>query len=319
MYQDLLSQVSFIVDMTGSYTHLIITSMSNQMLVFGFMGLIILVFAKYYFRMLKDTSNSLNTLKQLQAILEKATGKKDIKTATDRTEAQKMLRKMKNEASFISSVEKANMINWWEQINQNFTYEVGGDKIYTTTDFINSFLNFDNFITSSTSRGVLSAPSVLTGLGIIGTFLGLTIGVGSASAGLASPDISIARNAMSQLLEGAQLAFLTSLAGLSFALFMRLSFTSKSEKIRLKIEKFNKLLSTVAIPKDSGISGLAALNKIQENTQDLSNVEIVSALKNIMSNTQNHSAGDSQLSSLDKKLEQLSKDLQKLGELKNEG
>ena len=58
MDQDFMSQVSFIVEVTGSYTHLIITSMSNQMLVFGFMGLIILVFAKHYFRMLKDTSNS---------------------------------------------------------------------------------------------------------------------------------------------------------------------------------------------------------------------------------------------------------------------
>lgn len=161
------------------------------------------------------------------------------------------------------------MLNWWDQINQNFTYEENWHKVYTTTHFINSFLNFDKFITTYTSRGVISAPSVLTGLGIIGTFLGLSIGVGSASGGLASPDISFARNAMSQLLKGAQLAFLTSLAGLFFALVLRLSFTARSERIRVKIEGFNGLLSTVAIPNVSGISGLTALNNIQKNTEGI--------------------------------------------------
>ena len=75
---------------------------------------------------------------------------------------------------------------------------------------------------------------------------------------------------MSQLLEGAQLAFLTSLSGLFFALILRLSFTSRSERIRLKIEDFNQLLSSVAIPKDAGNSGLGALIAIQKNTDNLS-------------------------------------------------
>ena len=99
------------------------------------------------------------------------------------------------------------MLYFWSQINQSFTYEVNGKKVYTTVDFINSFLNLENFITASTSRGFVAAPLILTGLGIIGTFLGLAIGVGSTSSGLASPYISVARSAMSQLLEGAELAF----------------------------------------------------------------------------------------------------------------
>ncbi|NDG54240.1 MAG: hypothetical protein EBY39_14650 [Flavobacteriia bacterium] len=270
MDQDFMSQVSFIVDMTGSYTQLIITSMSNQMLVFGFTGLIILVFINYYFRMLKDTTRALKTLKKLRVILEKAIGRKSVVTVKEREEAQIKLRSMLKDSSFLKSVEESQMLNWWEQISQSFTYEVGGNKVYTSTDFINTFLNFDKFITAFTSRSVISAPSILTGLGIIGTFLGLSIGVGSASSGLASPDISVARNAMSQLLEGAQLAFLTSLTGLLFALIIRLSFTSRSERIRLKIEEFNHLLSSVAIPKDSGNSGLAALVAIQKNTDNLS-------------------------------------------------
>ena len=55
---------------------------------------------------------------------------------------------------------------------------------------------------------------LFTAIGVLGTFLGLTIGVSHASGGLASPDISVARQAMSDLLRGAELAFITSLAGL---------------------------------------------------------------------------------------------------------
>jgi hypothetical protein len=304
--------VVYFFDIVSIYVKSIVTSASSETLVFGFTGLITLVFINYYLRMRRDTSRALKLLKKLRVILESATGKKNIKSAQDRDEAQQNLRKTKDEQAFIKSVEKADMFSLWEQINQNFTYEVNGNKVYTTTDFINSFLSFDKFITNYTSRGVISAPSVLTGLGIIGTFLGLSIGVGSASSGLASPDIAIARNAMSQLLEGAQLAFLTSLSGLFFALIMRLSFTARSEKIRIKIEDFNNFLSAVAIPKDSGISGLAALNNIQKNTQGISNNEVLASLRNIVGNTKDLSSNDNRFSNLEQKIDKLSHDLRKL-------
>ena len=270
MEKEIFSQLSFFAEVMGSYLQRVVTSISSETLVFAFTGFITLVFVNYFVRMLRNTSSALKTLQTLREILEKAIGKKTVVTAKDREEAQIKLREMIKDPSFLKSVEESRMLNWWEQISQNFTYELNGNKVYTTTDFINTFLSFDKFITAFTSRSVISAPSILTGLGIIGTFLGLSIGVGSASSGLASPDISVARNAMSQLLEGAQLAFLTSLSGLFFALIIRLSFTSRSEQIRLKIEDFNQLLSSVAIPKDAGNSGLGALIAIQKNTDNLS-------------------------------------------------
>ena len=270
MEKEIFSQLSFFAEVMGSYLQRVVTSISSETLVFAFTGFITLVFVNYFVRMLRNTSSALKTLQTLREILEKAIGKKTVVTAKDREEAQIKLREMIKDPSFLKSVEESQMLNWWEQISQNFTYELNGNKVYTTTDFINTFLSFDKFITAFTSRSVISAPSILTGLGIIGTFLGLSIGVGSASSGLASPDISVARNAMSQLLEGAQLAFLTSLSGLFFALIIRLSFTSRSEQIRLKIEDFNQLLSSVAIPKDAGNSGLGALIAIQKNTDNLS-------------------------------------------------
>lgn len=57
-------------------------------------------------------------------------------------------------------------------------------------------------------------PNLLTGSGILGTFIGLVAGIWLASKGLASPDADTVKQALQNLLHGASLAFLTSIAGL---------------------------------------------------------------------------------------------------------
>ncbi len=57
-------------------------------------------------------------------------------------------------------------------------------------------------------------PNLLTGAGILGTFVGLVAGIYLASGGLASPHVEDAKAALQNLLHGASLAFWTSIAGL---------------------------------------------------------------------------------------------------------
>ena len=57
-------------------------------------------------------------------------------------------------------------------------------------------------------------PNLLTGAGILGTFIGLVAGIYLASGNLASDDIVQAKQAMQELLNGASLAFITSIVGL---------------------------------------------------------------------------------------------------------
>lgn len=59
-----------------------------------------------------------------------------------------------------------------------------------------------------------SVPNLLTGLGILGTFVGLAAGVGTASSGLSSNDPLVITGSLQRLLDGASLAFFTSIAGL---------------------------------------------------------------------------------------------------------
>ena len=60
--------------------------------------------------------------------------------------------------------------------------------------------------------------NVLVSLGLVGTFLGLTIGIYSAADGIVSPKPELVQEAMSDLMGGAKLAFAKSLAGVLAAM-----------------------------------------------------------------------------------------------------
>ena len=148
MKEDLVTQFYFISNVTGSYLQSTITAMSNEVLVFSFTALIILVFLVYFLQMRRGTSKGLKKLKRLRGTLELAIGTTSINTSQERDEVQLKLRATKDDTAFLRSVERSGMLYFWSQINQSFTYEVNGKKVYTTVDFINSFLNFENFITA---------------------------------------------------------------------------------------------------------------------------------------------------------------------------
>jgi uncharacterized protein YoxC len=80
-----------------------------------------------------------------------------------------------------------------------------------------------------------SLPNLLTGVGILGTFIGLVAGIALAAPGLNSSNIQDAKIALENLLSGASLAFLTSIFGLTSSILF-----SSYEKH--KIHKFDKTL-----------------------------------------------------------------------------
>jgi methyl-accepting chemotaxis protein len=76
-----------------------------------------------------------------------------------------------------------------------------------------------------------SVPNLLTGFGILGTFIGLATGVGAASSGLSSNDPGVITASLQRLLGGASLAFLTSIVGISSS--MVFVFFERRESRRL--------------------------------------------------------------------------------------
>ncbi len=81
------------------------------------------------------------------------------------------------------------------------------------------YINDATVIASKLPVHVYSAvPNILTGLGILGTFLGLAGGIYQATAGITSTDTGAIRDSLSALLDGAALAFVTSIVGVAFSI-----------------------------------------------------------------------------------------------------
>lgn len=94
-----------------------------------------------------------------------------------------------------------------------------GESAPMSTAGASQYINDTTVLGSHLPVHVYSAvPNILTGLGILGTFLGLAGGIGQATAGITSTDTSTVRDALSVLLDGAALAFVTSIVGVALSI-----------------------------------------------------------------------------------------------------
>lgn len=84
---------------------------------------------------------------------------------------------------------------------------------YVSAQSAHDYFNDETFLESVINMsGYRAVPSALTGFGILGTFLGLAAGIQSAD--------QFTREGIMPLLDGAGLAFYTSICGIGFSLFM---------------------------------------------------------------------------------------------------
>lgn len=113
-------------------------------------------------------------------------------------------------------------------VNTQYPY-----SFFTEITIVKPFINLNYFN---------SIPNKLTGLGIMGTFLGLVAGIYLAASGITSNNMDEAKIALSHLLDGASLGFLTSIAGLGSSLVFSWREKAKIYKLAKQINKINDLL-----------------------------------------------------------------------------
>jgi hypothetical protein len=241
----------------------VLESLSSQSLVYLFSALILICFFRYYFTMKLGFAKTNKFLLKNLEFFYKTTGTREIKDATQLKKAKsefiKTLVGTALKTDFEDNIEDVDVLSTWKQISANVSWVYKSSDLHIDTEFAQGFLNENKVLNAFLAKKIFSAPTVLTSLGIIGTFLGLTMGVGSAASGLASPDISIARQSMSNLLNGAQLAFVTSLLGLSLALLYRLILTKNLDIVRKNIQRNLDFFSMVFTPKHTNTLGNAAI------------------------------------------------------------
>ncbi|GEA51421.1 hypothetical protein VIN01S_22250 [Vibrio inusitatus NBRC 102082] len=106
----------------------------------------------------------------------------------------------------------------------------------------------DSIVSPFNSAAYKSVPAILTTIGILGTFVGITLGLGSLG-GMSNDSSKLVEQAMG-LIEGLGTAFLTSIAGMaaSFLFMLYLSWAIAAQAKRrnallLKIQQSSKLIS----------------------------------------------------------------------------
>ena len=113
------------------------------------------------------------------------------------------------------------------------------EEIYSIADAAEyfSYRNFTREMNISFWNGY---GGMFTGLGILGTFVGLTIGLNNID--MSSSDIDVLKNGIASLLSGVQSAFITSLLGIGAAIAYSLWHNSHVNKFQRHIKELASLI-----------------------------------------------------------------------------
>ena len=169
----------------------------------------------------------------------------------------------------------------WHEFDESLV-KVGQENVYNTIDasfFFNSESLGSKFIDS---RLIASVPGLLTALGVLGTFYGLSKGLSGIE--LAGDDIAVMKNGISTLLAGAGTAFMTSLwgVGLSFIYNVVEKFLDRSlqNKIKQLQDKVDELFARKTA--ESQLQEIAESSHESKNTLKGLAEEIGSQMQTVM-------------------------------------
>lgn len=172
----------------------------------------------------------------------------------------------------------------WSEFVESLVFPAPGDdvaSIRNTTD-VAHFLNDGTVIQPVVhTRFFNSVPSHLTGAGILGTFVGLAAGIAGATHGLTQQDPGEITKALGRLLDGASLAFLTSIFGLSSSLLFLLIERYQVTRLHGALEGWVSALESHLQLVTSERIGLDQLRFAKEQTKQLQafNSELIFSLE----------------------------------------
>ena len=145
-----------------------------------------------------------------------------------------------SEISFQSKLVSQAFNNYQEEIKRLKKIS-DGRTICDIEDYIN-----DDLVDESINKGLMSlVPGTMTGLGILGTFIGLTLGLQFFNTGSAE-EIT---NSIAPLMDGIKVAFHTSIYGMLFSLVFNYVYKKKLGSAYVAVEGFLSAFSNKISPK----------------------------------------------------------------------
>ena len=130
----------------------------------------------------------------------------------------------------------------WREFDESLVISGDQKALYNTLD-ADHFFNARTLASGLTGSRLLAAtPSFLVAIGVLGTFVGLTVGLDSLNLNSGS-DVSNLRDGIDNLIQGAAVAFMTSVWGVGLSLvlnmiekFMERSALSKIRRVQQQID-----------------------------------------------------------------------------------
>lgn len=123
-------------------------------------------------------------------------------------------------------------------------------------DYINEY-----FIDATLKKGMVSIiPGIMTGLGILGTFIGLSFGLQNFNTGNAEA----ITNSIAPLMDGIKIAFHTSIYGMVFSLIFNFVYKKTLEDAYRTVDKFLETYHKYVLPRADSQNIQVLINAIDE-------------------------------------------------------
>jgi hypothetical protein len=108
----------------------------------------------------------------------------------------------------------------WREFDESLVISADNSQLYNTLD-AEHFFNSRTLARGLTASRLLTAtPSFLVAIGVLGTFVGLTIGL--VSLNVSSNEVETLKQGIDKMIQGASVAFLTSVWGVFYSLLLNL-------------------------------------------------------------------------------------------------
>ncbi|WP_244506121.1 anti-phage ZorAB system protein ZorA [Microbulbifer marinus] len=126
----------------------------------------------------------------------------------------------------------------WREFDESLVPVPQKQRLCNTLDAAH-FFNTHTLARSLTENRLLAAvPGFLTAIGVIGTFAGLTMGLGALDIDTTTTDVDELRNGIFGMIGGAKIAFMTSVWGVFTSVLFNLYEKLLERNIRARISRF---------------------------------------------------------------------------------
>jgi len=131
--------------------------------------------------------------------------------------------------------------NLWREFDESLAYSADGKMLSNTLD-ADHFFNEKSLARSLTGNRLLAAvPAFLTAMGVLGTFVGLQLGLASLEL-TSESDVNVLKSGIFSMMSGASTAFVTSVWGVALSLFFNFIEKLQERIVRRKIAHLQDLI-----------------------------------------------------------------------------